>query len=186
MAEFDYDRDGPDIETIRSVAAEMANAGKPPAMTDAEREEWRVFREQQEWLAEHQRRESERRRAEAKAAQEAEANRQQAIARSERNAKLREEMARYADRQMQSRQLSDLHQASIRNEQFRSAAIRSQAFANQQQQLIEALDAMYAAKYPTPPPEPTVVIVSEDDGSADLGNPNFDIRAWSNKRRSWF
>jgi hypothetical protein len=64
---FDYDNtEGPDdIETIRSIAADMANAGKPPPMSDTEREEWQAWREQQEWLAEHQRRESQRRRAEA-------------------------------------------------------------------------------------------------------------------------
>jgi hypothetical protein len=41
--------------------------------------------------------------------------------------------------------------------------------------LSTALDTALALRNPSPPPEPTIVVVQEDDGSADLGNPNFGV-----------
>jgi hypothetical protein len=41
--------------------------------------------------------------------------------------------------------------------------------------LSTALDTALALHNPSPPPEPTIVVVQEDDGSADLGNPNFGV-----------
>jgi hypothetical protein len=186
-AEFeDNAHDGPDLETVRSIAADMANAGKPVPPTEAERAEWRAWREQQALLANEQRLECARRRAEAAAEQEREARRQAAIARSERNERLQAEKRQQSARQMRDRQLSDLHQASIRSERFRQGMMRSAAHSMSQQQLSEALDSWMAMKYPPPPPEPTVVVVSEDYGSADLGSRNFDVAKWARKPRSWW
>ena len=109
-----------------------------------------------------------------------------AIARSERNRQLQEQMRRDSDRQMQSRQLADLHAHAIEQRVFRHNALRSQAHANARQRLSAALDNTLALKYPPPPPEPTVVVVESDDGSADLGNPNFDVAKWAKKPRSWW
>jgi hypothetical protein len=53
----------------------------------------------------------------------------------------------------------------------------------ERQRLSAALDAAI----PKPPlPEPTIVYVAEDDGSADLGSRNFDPVKWAKKSRSWW
>ena len=106
--------------------------------------------------------------------------------RSERNKQLQDELRLNSNRQLRERQLSDLHRASIRQEQFHHAAVRSAAFASQRQQLGAALDDFMALKFPSPPPEPTVVVVHEEDGSADFGSRNFDVAKWAKKPRSWW
>lgn len=185
--EFDYDNtDGPDVEVIRSIAADMASAGKPPAMTDAERQEWQSWREQQALLANEQRLESERREAEAEQARLAQERKTAALERAERTRQLQEQQHQQSARQMRDRQLSDLHQASIRNEQFRQGMMRSSAFAVSRQELDSLLTNYMDSKYPPPPPEPNFVVVQEDDGSADLGSRNFDVAKWSKKPRSWW
>jgi hypothetical protein len=76
--------------------------------------------------------------------------------------------------------------ASARQEAFRHNAVRAAAHANARQRLSGALDAALALRNPPSPPEPTVVVVQEDDGSADFGSRNFDVAKWTKKPRSWF
>ena len=186
MSEFDYDSpDEVSADTIAAVVADMS--GKPDKLSDEEREQrqldhWR-FLEQQRVRAEQDRYEGNRAKAEADAAQLAQERQTAALERAERTRLLQQQMREQSARQMRDRQLADLHSASIQQQQFRNATLRSARFAAQRQLLDSALAHLSP---PPPPPEPTVVVVEEDDGSADLGNPNFDIRAWSNKRRSWF
>ena len=52
--------------------------------------------------------------------------------------------------------------------------------------MIADIEKDIAALNPTPAPEPTIVVVQEDDGSADFGSRNFDVAKWSKKPRSWF
>src|SRR6516164_11247919 len=47
------------------------------------------------------------------------------------------------------------------------------------QALIADVEKDIAALNPTPAPEPAIVFVQEDDGSADLGSSNFDVAKWS-------
>jgi hypothetical protein len=82
--------------------------------------------------------------------------------------------------------MADLHAASIRQEAYRYHAIRSAAFADRRQRLSSALDAAVALKNPPPAPEPNIVVVSDDDGSADFGSRNFDVAKSSKKPRSWW
>lgn len=87
---------------------------------------------------------------------------------------------------MQSRQLADLHSASVRQEQFRSATVRSSHLVDRRGRLSKALGDAVALKNPVSPPEPTVVVVSDDDGSSDFGSRNFDPAKWGKKPRSWW
>jgi hypothetical protein len=183
---FDYDStDEVSADTIAAVVADMS--GKPDKLSDEEREQrqldhWR-FLEQCRVRAEQDRFERNRAIAEAAAAKEAEARRQEAIARAERNRKLQEEQREQSARQLRDAQLASLHRASIDQQQYRSAALRSARLAAQRQILDSALSHLSP---PMPEAEPTVVVVSEDDGSADLGSPNFDVAKWSKKPRSWW
>jgi len=95
-------------------------------------------------------------------------------------------MRQQSDRQLRDRQLSDLHSHAMRQEAFRHSAVRSAANAAARQQLSDALDSWMEMKFPKPPPEPTIVFVQEDDGSADLGSRNFDVGKWMKKSRSWW
>ena len=186
MSEFDYDSpDEVSADTIAAVVADMS--GKPDKLSDEEREQrqldhWR-FLEQQRVRAEQDRYEGNRAKAEADAAQLAQERQTAALERAERNRKLQDEMRKQTDRQFQSRQISDLHQASIRYETFRNATLRSARFAAQRELLDSALAHLSP---PPPPPEPTIVVVQEDDGSADFGSRNFDVAKWSKKPRSWW
>lgn len=170
MSGFDYDNGvGPDVEIIRSIAGEMANSGNPPPMSDTEREEWRQWSEQQEWLREHQQRERERVQSEQDEARIAQERQTAALALSERNTKMREEMRQRSDRQMRDAQIADLHRASVRNEQFRAGMMRSSAFAVSRQDLDTLLTNYMDLKYPPPAPEPTVVVVEQEDGDSFCG-----------------
>jgi hypothetical protein len=64
--------------------------------------------------------------------------------------------------------------------------MRSQAHAAARESLSKTLDDWMALKYPAPQPEPNVVVVQEDDGSADFGSRNFDVAKGMKKSRSWF
>jgi hypothetical protein len=49
---------------------------------------------------------------------------------------------------------------------------------------MDELDAMIN---PPPPAEPEqIVYVSEDEGSPDLGDRDFGVKAWMKKPRSWW
>ena len=166
-AEFDYDNtDGPDIDTIRSIAAEMADAGKPTAPTEAERQAHEQF------LA--QCRERDRlqrlRRAEAAAVAERQARQQAAIAKSERDQRLREQMREQSARQYRDAQIGAIHRASIEQQMFRQQALKAQANANARAKLKSILYPREQA----PLPEPTVVYVEpEDDTFCGVKNPRW-------------
>jgi hypothetical protein len=83
------------------------------------------------------------------------AKRQAVIAATERDERLRDEMREQSARQMRDRQLSDLHSASIQQQQFGNATLRSARFAAQRQLLDSALAHISP---PPPPPEPNIVV----------------------------
>jgi len=178
---FDYDN-VPDVsaDVIAEISAEIAGTGLPP-LSEEEREWQRI--EHERFVAtcrerdRQQRLEYEHRQAELAEAKQAEA-RQAAIARAERTHKLQsEEQSR---RQKRDRTLTGLLDHAVRQEQFRHSALRSAAHASARQRLKSVLYP------PEPPPEPAVIVVSEDDGSADFGSRNFDVAKWAKKPRSWW
>jgi hypothetical protein len=157
---FNYDDDtAADLDTVSAVVADMSNAGKPSPPTDAEREEWQAWREQQEWLAEHQRRERERERAEAEAAKLAQERQTAALERAERTRKLQEEQRRLTERSNRDRTLTGILDAQIEQRQFRQQVLRAQTFANQRQRLRSAL---FPPEPPQQLPEPEIALDDED------------------------
>ena len=186
MVEFDYESADADADTVAAVVAEISGNELKP-LSDEERE-WRRLeheqflaqsreRDRQQWLAYQQR--------QAEAAEAARIqDRQRADGeRAERSRKLQEQLRQDSANQLRDAQLASLHRASLEQQQFRRAAIKSARFAHQRQALENAL-AHFSP--PKEPPEPNVVIFSEDDGSADFGSRNFDVAKWSKKPRSWW
>jgi hypothetical protein len=56
------------------------------------------------------------------------------------------------------------------------------AFFQRQTQVIGELDRLVN---PPPPPEPTIVYITEEQGSSCLGDPDFDVRLMKKPHR-WF
>ena len=114
------------------------------------------------------------------------AEREAAVADAEaRRRASRESMERDQSRQ----QLTGIYDRLRRAEEFRNhvvATSRRAAVQQNRQALIADVEKDIAALNPTPAPEPTIVVVQEDDGSADFGGRNFDDAKWSKKPRSWF
>jgi hypothetical protein len=53
------------------------------------------------------------------------------------------------------------------------------------QTLMGELDAMINPPQPEPEPEPQIIVVS-DEGSPELGSPDFDVGAFNKKSRRWW
>jgi hypothetical protein len=155
-------------------------------VSDVEREEWRAWREQQIRLAEERQLEFFRQREISERAERSEAERQAAITRAERQQKLNEELRERTSRQNRDKTLTGLLDHAIEQRRFRQGTLTAAKFANQRQRLSSALDNAIALKYPPPAREPTVVVVEQDDGSADFGSRNFDVAKWAKKPRSWW
>jgi hypothetical protein len=90
------------------------------------------------------------------------------------------------DRERRDRELVGLRIKSAEHEAWQASvdqAARNAVAYRQNLTLMGELDKMINP--PSPPPEPTVVVVEQDDGSADFGSRNFDVAKWSRKPRSW-
>jgi hypothetical protein len=177
---FNYDDDTiADADVVSAVAAQMSNTPAKP-LSDLERAELDNFIAESRERDRQQRAEYDRQRTEAEAAQRAEASRVAETIRAEASAKLREQLAERERRLNRDRTLTGLLNHAVDQQQFRQQVLRSQANAASRARLKSLLN-------PPAPPEPTVVVVQpEDDGSADLGSPNFDVDKWSKKPRSWW
>jgi hypothetical protein len=183
---FNYDDDTiAAADVVSGIAAQMSDTPAKP-LSDAERAALDNFIAASRERDRQQRLEYEQRRAELAAAERAERERQAAIARAERTEKLKAEMAERDRRQSRDRTLTGLLNASIEQRQYRQGFAKSAQMAASRQRLSKALDNMIATKYPPPPSEPSIVVVEQDDGSADWGSPNFDVAKWSKKPRSWW
>jgi hypothetical protein len=170
--EFDYSATEASDDVVRSVAAEMTGGGLKP-LTDDERVEWEIWREEQALLAEQRAVEYRERQTE----QEAVARAEHAAEIAERNRKARQE---YLARQDQQARNSDL--AALRLEAQQSAMWRNtvqNALAYQARQTL--INEMEAAINP-PPPEPEQVTAASDDiGSPNIADDDFNAGCWLQK-----
>jgi hypothetical protein len=184
---FDYSADDVDDEKVRAVASEMAGGGLKPISPEeiAQREiEWEIRRE-----------ESRARQREMDAAHEAErlarAEQEQAEWLSEhrkQEAIRQRERSEHFTRELHQRELRDMRfqitqaKAWQRNvDDFANRAVRQQY----RQTLVGELDAMINPPQPEPEPEPQIIMVS-DEGSPELGSPDFDVRVFNKKSRRWW
>jgi hypothetical protein len=182
---FDYSATSAPDDVVRSVAAEMTGGGLKP-LTDDERIERKIWREEQAWLAEQRDMDRRQRQAEQAAEAEAMARHEAALEQAERNRVTRLEHQAQIALDANRRELADLrfqsaqHQAWQRNV---DNAARNAIAYRQRETLMSELDALVT---PPPPPEPTVVYVEAAEGSDQLGTPDFNPKLWMQKSRPWF
>jgi hypothetical protein len=163
----------------------MRGLGSLPPLTDEQRLQRQIDNEI--WLAERRWRDEQQRAASEQARLEAAAQRQReaAIAAEQHRQRVNRDIAERGNR---NRELGSIYDRLTRAEQFRNhawASARQQAAINQRQVLIADIEKDIASLSP-PPPEPNIVVVREDDGSADFGSRNFDVAKWAKKPRSWW
>jgi hypothetical protein len=185
---FDYDQ--PDVPEVvaAAVVAEIKSHGTPPPPTPEEQEE--------RWLAsqawrEQCRQRDEQRRLEYEQEEAARAEQEKAEWLAEHR---KAEAARQRERQEQFTR--ELHQRELRDMRFQLTQAKSrqrnvenatnQAVRQQYRQtLLGELDAMINPPQPEPEPEPQIIVVS-DEGSPELGSPDFDVGAFNKKSRRWW
>jgi hypothetical protein len=181
---FDYTATDTPDDVVRSVAAEISGGGLKP-LSDHERLQRQLWRDEQAWQSEQRRAEREHQRAEAEAVARHEAALEQAEA--NRRARLeRQERQREQDRE---RQLVGLHIRAKQQEVWQSNvenAARNAVAVRQQQALLADVERHFTPPAPPPEPEREIVYLSEDEGSPDLGTRDFDPKAWMKKPRAWF
>jgi hypothetical protein len=182
--EFDPDYIAPP-EVIDAVVAEMSGGGLKP-LSDEEKEirrlEHEAFLFECRQRDEQQRLEREPQRAEAEAEAERQARQQATVARAERNARLREQQRLDSASKLRDAQLASLHRASLEQQQFRHAVVKSQTFANQRQRLKSVL-------FPPEPPQPLAEPeIDPDPVGSYFGEPGFSVELWSKRKRnrSWW
>jgi hypothetical protein len=187
--EFDYDSPSIPDKAVADVVADISSRGQLPPLSDEEREQRRIANELYRW--ECQQREEERafeyqqRQAEAESAARHEA----ALELAEANRKARLERQAQIDKAVREREISDLHFKARRAELWQSNvehAARTALVQRQRQTLMGELEKMLTPPSPPPEPEREIVYVSEDEGSPDLGDPDFNPKLWMQKSRSWF
>jgi hypothetical protein len=165
----------------------MSGGGLKP-LSDEERLERESWREQQAWLAEQRDMEYRQRQAERAAEVDAIARHEAALAQAEENRLARLARQQRITAEVRERELADLrfqltrHQAwqrDVDNAARRAVAVR------QQQALLADVESHFIS--PPPPPEPEhIVYVSEDEGSPDLGDRDFNVKVWMQKPRPWW
>jgi hypothetical protein len=183
---FDYTATDTPDDVVRSVAAEINGGGLKP-LSDDERLEREIWREQQAWRAEQ--RDAERRQRQAEQAAEAEsiARAEQAAEIAESNRRLRLERQERINRDVQQRELADLRIRSAAHEGWQRGvenAARNAVRQRYTQELMGELDALTNPPQPATPPEPEVIETVE--GSDQLGTSDFNPKLWMQKPRSWW
>ena len=180
--EFDYSATDTSDDVVRSVAAEISGGGLKP-LSDEERLERQIWREEQAFLAEERRFEYEQRQAEIEAIARAE----HAAEISERNRvarlQLRREYQERQDRQSHDNDLTALRFEANQSAMWRNAVRNTLAYQTRQT-LINELEA--AMNPPPPPPAPDVIYVEAVEGSDQLGSSDFNPTLWMQKSRSWW
>jgi hypothetical protein len=183
--DFDYEAaETDDDDKVRAVAAEMSGTALKPLTPEElqQRAAWRAElheRTQQERIAAEQHRlEGERQQAEV-------AQREAAIAAKAERDRAQHVRSEQIGRMVRDRTLSDLrlHAAGQeRRQRELDNAIRQSARQQYSQTIMGELEQMIAAKAP---PEPEPVALEDEPGSV-FGSADFNIEAWSRKRRSWW
>ncbi len=178
---FDYQN----IDTPDDVAAEMSGGGLKP-LTEDEKLERQIWREEQAFLAQERNTEYRQRQAERAAEAEAIARHESALALAEANRKSRLERQERISREVRERELADLRLQSARHQAWQrdvDNAARRAVAARQQQALLADVERRLIP--PTPlEREPEVVEAAE--GSDQLGDRDFSVDAWMKKSRSWW
>jgi hypothetical protein len=183
---FDFETETDDA-AVRAVAAEMSGSPLAPlspeeiALREIEREtQQELYRQHEEqWRLEHEQERAARAEQE-KAEWLLEHRKQEAIRQRERQ----EQLTR------------DLHQRELRDMRFQLTQAKSwqrsvddaanRAVRQQYRQtLMGELEAMINPPVPPPEPEPQTIVIS-DEGSPELGSPDFDVRAFNKKSRPWW
>jgi hypothetical protein len=182
--EFDYN--APDVpdSAVADVVASIVNHGKPPPLSDEDREIRRLEKEAYRW--ECRRRDEERRiereRREAERAEAASAELAAEIAESNRKARLQRQ--EQIDRETQRRELADLRLQSVRQQSWQNSVEQSawnNLAAQYRHTLIAELDAMISPPPHPVPPEPEPEVAENDLGSPNIGDDNFNPRYWLQK-----
>src|SRR5262249_31659732 len=92
--------------------------------------------------------------------------------------------------QVQARELADLRLQSTRHQAWQrnvDAAANNAIAVRQRLTLLGELEKMLAPPASPPEPEREIVYVSEDEmGSPNLGDPDFNVKAWMKKPRRWW
>jgi hypothetical protein len=176
--EFDYTATDTPDDVVRSVAAEISGSGGLKPLSDEERLEREIWREQQRRRDEERQAEHEYRRAEIDLAARQEA----AAELAERNRIAREKARQeYLARQERQSRSNDL--AALRLEAQQSAAWRNtvqNAVAYQNRQTL--LNELEAALIPPPPEsEPTVVVADDRLGSPNYFDDNYNPKYYHDK-----
>ena len=175
---FDYDADTPD-EKIRAVVAEISGTPLKP-LSEYERLQRQLWRDEQAFLAEQRRAERERLEAQRAEAERAEA----AIERAEANRKARIERAAEIERQTREIELRDL-QSRVRSHQAWQSGVQNAVRKNIADQyrntLMGELDAMINPPPPPPPEEPIVVVADDRLGSPNYFDDNYNPNYYHDK-----
>jgi hypothetical protein len=185
---FDYEAPDVPTSTVADVVAEISSHGVAPTLTDEEREQ--RWLDNQIYLAQCRERD-EQRRLEYQQEEAARAELEKAEWLAEHR---KAEAARQRERQEQFTR--ELHQRELRDMRFQLTQAKSwqrnveQATRNtiayqQRTTLMGELDAMINPPQPEPEPEPQIIVVS-DEGSPELGSPDFDVGAFNKKSRRWW
>jgi hypothetical protein len=183
---FDFDSPSVPDTAVADVVADITSHGQLPPLSDEERHE--RWLNNQLYLAECREREEQRASEYRQQQAEAEsiARQEAALEQAEANRKARLERQEQISRQVRDRELADLRFQSTQQRAWQSNvehAARVGLVQRQRRTLMDELDAMINP--PQPQPEPTVY-VGADEGSPDLGDPDFNVKAWMQKPRPWW
>jgi hypothetical protein len=113
-----------------------------------------------------------------------------ALAQAEENRLARLARQQRITAEVREREIADLRLQSTRHQAWQrnvDAAARNAIAYKQRQTLLGELEKMLSPPAPPPPPEAEqIVYVSEDEGSPDLGDRDFNVKAWMKKSRPWW
>ena len=158
---FDYSSTDTDDETVRRIAGEIAGTPLAP-LSDQERAERELWREQLRNWEEQSRSEAERKRAVAQSI----AERERRTAQVEANRKARLERAAEIERRKREVELRNL-QIKVQQQSWWQQSVENAARVHEAQQRLAARLALIDDWAPKPPPEPTVVVVEPEDDIPD-------------------
>jgi hypothetical protein len=183
LAGFDYNSPSVPDTAVADVAADIKSHGKLPPLSDEERAARKIENEIYRWQCQQRDQERQAKHEYRQAVADEAARQEAAIERAESNRQARlKAQQEYVVRQEQRRRSSDL--AALRFEAQQSAAWRNtvqNAIAYQQRQtLVNELEAAMTPPQPVPEPEPEV-IASDDLGSPNIADDNFNAGYWLNK-----
>jgi hypothetical protein len=185
---FDYDAPNVPDTAVADVVASIVNSGKPPPLSDEERETRRLQNEMYRWECDQRR---EQRRIEQRIKQEALEAEQEAIAReqaqieqAEANRKARLERQQRDLEHKRDQRLGSLEIRAKQGEIFQNhveTSARNAVFVRNQAALLADVENFLTPPAPPPEPEPEVVYVEQP--AENTGRlPKLDYP----KLRSWY